>query len=231
MKTKRKVRKDFDTNREYSVNVEGCTKEEREEVQQGFFDVGIFWGSYGGVYEYLEAKMYTNTWTKGFITTQCMYSMSTDGCNMTAKEFLDLVYEPEQQGHIHAENMALYAEDAKSHAEPWKLWQSKTGDSLWWGCPSYPLWDPESEYRRKPRTHIVHGVEIPDLRIKPKFGDSYWHPDISVSTLALRGYFKEIKSEDYFQGHRVANNLCYEYSEEGRQAAVLHAKAMLGINV
>lgn len=157
---KRKVRKGFDPSKEYSVDVLGCTKEEKEEVQQAFFDVGIKWRSGCEGYEYLSAEQYSNAYEDGKVDSYLTYCLETDDCNMTAKEFLELVYEPEQQGHVHAELMAQYEEDAKTHAEPWKLWYSKTGESLWWGCPSTPLWDPSSEYRRKPKTHIDNGVEI-----------------------------------------------------------------------
>lgn len=40
---KRKVREDFNPAKEYSVDVEGCTVKEKEEVQQAFFDAGILW--------------------------------------------------------------------------------------------------------------------------------------------------------------------------------------------
>lgn len=39
----RKVRKNFDKNKGYSVNVTDCTEEMKKAVQQAFFDVGIDW--------------------------------------------------------------------------------------------------------------------------------------------------------------------------------------------
>ena len=107
----RKVRKDFDMSREYSVDVSGCTEEEKKEVQKAFFDVGIFWRNCGKEYHYLDKVLYSNTSSSGRITKYCMYDISTFHRNMSAKEFLVLVYEPENQGHAHAELMALYAED------------------------------------------------------------------------------------------------------------------------
>ena len=63
------------------------------------------------------------------------------------------------KGHIHAESMALYAEDAKTHAEPWKLWQITIGSLGWIDCKFSPQWDPTCEFRRKPKTLIEDGAE------------------------------------------------------------------------
>lgn len=76
------------------------------------------------------------------------------------------------KGHVHAELMAQYAEDAKTHAEPWKLWQFNAGS--WGDCMYSPAWATHLEYRRKPKTHFVHGVEIPDLRVSPKQSEYYY---------------------------------------------------------
>lgn len=128
-------------------------------------------------------------------------------------------------GHIHAENMALFAEDAKTHAEPWKLWQIKNHEDMWVNLDFIPSWDPSLEYRRKPKTHIVNGVEIPDLRIRPKDRQEYWYPDASTEYLVSRVV---CRIELSCHIHRKANNLCYEPTEEGKQAAILHSKAWLG---
>lgn len=133
------------------------------------------------------------------------------------------------QGHIHAEHMAQYAEDAKAHAEPWKLWECRAPNGKWAPVGTCLHWVPSVEYRRKPKTHLVHGVEIPDLRFTPKFGENYWQPDAGTHNLVLRGFFNGNYTKDYFHSHRIANNLCYEPNEEGKQAAILHAKAWLGV--
>ena len=131
-------------------------------------------------------------------------------------------------GHIHAELMAQYAEDAKTHAEPWKLWQVKADGGVWRYCRIHPVWAYDTEYRRKPKTHIVNGVEIPDLRIKVFNEEAlgggcigycadpldvelhleHWNPETTKRFLEL--------------------GILYEPTEEGKQAAILHAKAWLG---
>lgn len=224
---KRKVRKDFDKHKGYSVDVSECTEEEKKEVQQAFFDAGIPWQVHGEVYKYIDAVKYTNT-TYGFhvITAYLMHGSTTVGCNMTAKEFLDLVYEPEQVGHVHAELMAQYAEDAKTHAEPWKLWQilvNFTDGTKWTNLNSAFFFHPKCEYRRKPKTHFVHGVEIPDLRVSPEHGKYYYLADPTESEFTYR-YMFHGDSQDILW---VERGLAYQPTEEGRQASILHTKAML----
>lgn len=101
MVEKRKVRTGFDKAKEYSVDVSMCSEEEKKEVQQAFFDVGIIWVGGGTEYHHLNKVQYTNTTGCGKVTTDCMFGNTTEDCNMTAKEFLDLVYEPERVGHVH----------------------------------------------------------------------------------------------------------------------------------
>lgn len=91
----RKVRTDFDKTKEYSVNVVDCTTEEKETVQQAFFDVGIVWRDRGKKYGHLERALYTNTRSSGDVTDYLMFGDPTNKYEITSKEFLDLVYEPE----------------------------------------------------------------------------------------------------------------------------------------
>ena len=221
MVEKRKVRKDFDAGKEYSVNVEGCTEEEKKEVQQAFFDVGFPWKLGGKEYRCLDAVQYSNVLIGRGVTANLMYGYSTERCNMTAKEFLELVYE---QGHVHSESMTLYAEDAKTHSKPWELWQNKAKDGFWWDCLHSPLWASTTEYRRKPTTHIVHGVEIPDLRVTPELGEQYYLADPTASELTELHTFV-MRAEKLW----AERGLCYEPTEEGKQAAILHTKAMMGM--
>ena len=144
---------------------------------------------------------------------------------MTAEEFLEHVYGPEQQGHVHAELMAQYAEDAKTHAEPWKLWQIKAGSFDWIDCKFSPAWDPICEFRHKPKTRFIHGVEIPDLRVTPKYGEYYYLASPLTSSYYSVHRFVRGSTLDFW----VERGLTYQHTKEGLQAAILHAKAMLGI--
>ncbi len=75
----------------------------------------------------------------------------------------------------HADLMAMYAEDAKTHAEPWKLWQFCFCDK-WKPLDDHPSWLPENNYRRIPRTVTINGIECPEpMRVRPEMDERYWY--------------------------------------------------------
>lgn len=81
-------------------------------------------------------------------------------------------------GHLHAELMAQYAEDAKTSMEPWTLWEFRKND-IWLDLQGHPLWNPFLKYRRKRDVIKVGEYEFP----RPHFaklvsGQLYWFVDI-----------------------------------------------------
>ncbi len=230
LNTKRKVRADFDKSQPITVNVSGCSEDVKKQVIQAFFDAGLFWGTDDRELSPTDfVNNYGNVSTGGENLHRLMWGGVAKG--VTPEQFFAMIYEDEPQGHPHAELMMAYAEDAKTHAEPWKLWevrnwQPKPDESSWIDCKFMPEWDVYCEYRRKPKTHLVHGVEVPDLRIKPSRGENYYYPLPTSPNLVRQTIF--IHGDDGDK-HILRNNLCYEYTEAGKQAAILHAKAMLGI--
>jgi hypothetical protein len=75
---------------------------------------------------------------------------------------------------------------------------------------------------------LVHGVEVPDISFHPTNQTGYYYPYPTGEDLVYFTVYDDVYSVDKF---RSANNLCYPNTEEGKQAAILHAKAMLGIPV
>jgi hypothetical protein len=75
-----------------------------------------------------------------------------------------------------------------------------------------------------PRTKLIHGVEIPDTSFEPKEREYFYYPVLDKVLYNQSTYLSY--DIDRF---RVENGLCYPYTEEGKQAAILHAKALLGI--
>ena len=132
---------------------------------------------------------------------------------------------PEQQGHVHAELMAQYAEDAKTNKTPWELWEYLDKHDGWTTFKGSPGWYETSEYRRKPKTHIVNGVEIPDLRVSPEFGEYYYLADPTESGFTTSYVFHGDGLDSLWSNR----GLCYQNTEEGKQAAIQRAKAMLGL--
>ena len=82
-------------------------------------------------------------------------------------------------------------------------------------------------YRLKPCVKIIHGVEIPDLPFTPEEGCSFY----CANTNNLNFYeIVYMGSEDCpYTERMIDRGLIYPDTEEGKEAAILHAKAMLGI--
>jgi hypothetical protein len=76
-----------------------------------------------------------------------------------------------------------------------------------------------------PQTKLVHGVEIPDISFNPKNGEDYYAIDLTDK----RFYIEFQWRDDEMDFTLCERDLCYPHTEEGKQAAILHAKAMLGI--
>lgn len=78
----------------------------------------------------------------------------------------------------HANLRMEYAKDAMTTDKPWKLWQLRSQDSHEWMDAWKELqWDPETQYRRKPKTININGFEVPEpMREEPKQGTQYFTP-------------------------------------------------------
>lgn len=63
--------------------------------------------------------------------------------------------------HKHAALMAEYAKDALDSETPWEQWEYEANGILY-NCQENPMWNTKNEYRRKPRTISINGVEIPE---------------------------------------------------------------------
>lgn len=132
----------------------------------------------------------------------------------------------EKQGHIHAELMAQYAEDAKTTDKPWDMYQIKTVQGIWKDIGNQFIFDSDCTYRRKPKLKIINGVEVPDISFTPAYLQDYWHPNPSTDGFCYQTRYAPMSSGDL---HRAKYGLCYPYTEEGKKAAILHAQAWLGI--
>jgi hypothetical protein len=75
---------------------------------------------------------------------------------------------------------------------------------------------------------LIHGVKVSDISFHPTNETAYYYPETTTDSLVGATDYYDTFPADRF---RSANNLCYPFTEEGKQAAILHAKAMLGIPV
>lgn len=125
------------------------------------------------------------------------------------------------KGHPHAALILEFAEVAQTDPEPWKQFQSLSNNGIdYREMVEGQGFHRDVTYRRKPRTKLIHGVEVPDISFTPEDGDSYYYPDISASQLINVDNF----NSDFTGEIRMADHgLCYPPTEEGREAAILHA--------
>jgi hypothetical protein len=75
------------------------------------------------------------------------------------------------------------------------------------------------------RMKLINGIEIPDISFHPEARKHYYYPLLDVD-LFDNTFFEEGNKTDKF---RAANGLCYPCTPEGKEAALLHAKALLGV--
>jgi hypothetical protein len=101
-----------------------------------------------------------------------------------------------------------------------KSFMSDVNQSLFWN--KIKIKAPE----QPPRTKLINGVEVPDISFYPNINEEYYYPSPSCED-----FYENTSYEDYeADRHRANYGLCYPYTDEGRKAASLHAKAMLGIS-
>lgn len=123
--------------------------------------------------------------------------------------------------HKHAALMLQYAQDAAETERPWELWQCKYPFSEW--EPMEPIkrgafFHPEVEYRRKPLTININGIEVPEpMREKPEDGTKYYMPmcDNEVDCSVWANSMSDTRWLNWGVCHLT------------REAAELHATALL----
>jgi hypothetical protein len=82
--------------------------------------------------------------------------------------------------HKHAENMLAFAQDAMETETPWERWEHYCCiHEAWVPIHNSPLWSELSQYRRKPRTININGIEVPEPVREPlERGTTYYMPCI-----------------------------------------------------
>lgn len=129
--------------------------------------------------------------------------------------------------HIHAENMALYAQDAMETPRPWERWEWYVpAIKSWETMPSSPDWNTRTEYRHKPKmlsVTLASGelVSWPaPHRTELEYGDAYFYVDVDCSAKVEKwNCFKWDK-------RKLADGLVHLTEEAAQQ----HAAALRKIN-
>lgn len=132
-----------------------------------------------------------------------------------------------QKGHKHADLAIQYWTEAKEDAEAWRNWEVQIECiGNYKPLTDHPRFYDYMEYRRKPKVKLVHGFEVPDISFVPSSNDEpFYAPYPAQPFMAFEypsGAYDEVRI------HFSALNSCYPHTEEGKQAAIKHALAMLG---
>lgn len=122
--------------------------------------------------------------------------------------------------HPHAASMLLYAQDAAETDKPWERWEFKGGDAGFNRCLKHPEWQEQFEYRRKPKTITVNGVEVPEpIRKEPEIGDKYYLVYPITGNFFIDYSWTNSKQEKQWLEKGLL--------QQTRHAAIAHAKAMI----
>ena len=120
--------------------------------------------------------------------------------------------------HIHAKLMAQYAEDALETDKPWERWEFSHDDRDFLSLASHPQWIIDNKYRRKVKTILINGYEVPEPHRTPlKDGDVYW-----VFSPVVRGVTSVYWQDDGIDTHFLENGLIHLTQE----AAEKHFEAL-----
>jgi len=122
--------------------------------------------------------------------------------------------------HIHAKNMALYAEDAIETEHPYNKWEVSLQGFIWETLNSNPRWNQVFKYRRKLKKILINGVEVVAAEVSavPK-GVNYYVPNVINSGLLSEYTW----AGDVIDWRMLKDNLIYL----NREDAIARTKAML----
>lgn len=125
------------------------------------------------------------------------------------------------KGHIHADLMAQYAEDAANSPMPWLKWQIYIDQTKsWTTLNGNPSWSTASKYRRTPEYREVFGIKIEyPLQCAPPVGTWCFRPDLKSAT-KVNSFQWDGSSQGW---EDLKNGVLYTTPEE----AVKHAQAVI----
>lgn len=202
-------------NRKVDGHVEPA--QHRDEVE--FFSVYLGeQGSYQWVADFANSADARNTTNKLALAFNCGIDRSQYDTVMGTP-----APEPQPKGHPHATLMAEYAKDAAETDRPWERWEYQDqGCTTWHAVAGHPYWTTSVQYRRKPeppKTITVNGLEVPAPLDKVKVGTVIYAASPASADLCIEVVYASWYSH-YFERRIV---------HATREAAMAHAKAMLGI--
>lgn len=126
--------------------------------------------------------------------------------------------------HPHAASMLQYAQDAAETDKPWERWEFRNSNHApWETLVNHPGWMKSHQYRRKPKTIKVNGFDVPEPLKEITDGAIVWLASCHHEKFSDWYNYSEDTS---WKRRALARGLFHTTKE----AAVAHAKAMLGID-
>lgn len=124
--------------------------------------------------------------------------------------------------HVHAANIALFAQDAAETGSPWLRWEISTNGVRWQDLNHMPIWDTSYYYRRKRPMRAINGIEFPyPLSPSDKTTPKYvWYPHPASEERAYMILAESANGQSLINRH-----LAHRTQED----AAAHAEAMLSI--
>ena len=112
-------------------------------------------------------------------------------------------------------------------AEGKEIEYKRKGSEIWWSFNNadidYLSFTTIEEYRIKPKTIKVNGFDVPEpIHENPKIGSLYFIPSLESENLHITRRW----DGQGFDSIRLSRNICHATKE----AAIAHAKALLGID-
>ena len=147
-------------------------------------------------------------------------------CHTTSNRMKYIEVREEKQGHIHADLMLQYAQDAQETPEPWSRWETNPDGRKWIQLTGNPSWVTSIQYRRKPKmlsVTLANGEVVSwpaPHRTELGFGDSYFYVGVDGSVIVGKWNYLLWDSDVLSNG----------YCHLTREAANQHAAALHKIN-
>jgi hypothetical protein len=126
--------------------------------------------------------------------------------------------------HPHAALAIQYWTEAAMDSEAWRNWDYKPHDEdEWTPCSIPPNFSPKNQFRRRPRTINLNGIDVPEpLRVAPEIGSEVF---AAVLTAACPTYTAHPLAWRGDASHHLW--LKYGLIHLTREAAETHARALL----
>lgn len=125
--------------------------------------------------------------------------------------------------HVHAELYAELAEIAKITDKPWEHFEICFNNRWETVKRNHYLFIDAYTYRRKPRTITVNGFEVPEpLRVMPEVDGEYFLADPAGNGFLHQFFWRDCATDNLWLERGLLHST--------KEAAIAHAKAMLGID-